>query len=393
MTTSFFPPQRTLMGPGPSDVSPRVLGALGRPTIGHLDPLFVQLMDEIKELLQYAFQTSNELTLPVSAPGSAGMETCFVNLLSPGDKVIVCQNGVFGGRMKENVERCGATAVMVEDAWGEPVSVAKASAAFDEHPDASVLAFVHAETSTGARSDAAALCKLAADRGALSIVDTVTSLGGIEVLVDAWGADAVYSGTQKCLSCVPGISPVTLSARAVDRIQNRSHRVQSWFLDMQLVMGYWGGSSKRAYHHTAPVNDLYALHEALVMLREEGLEAAHARHLRNHRSLVAGLEAMGLSMAVAPEHRLPQLNSVLIPEGVDDAAVRSALLNEFDLEIGAGLGALAGKTWRIGLMGYSSNERNVKYCLNSLESVLTRQGAGIAAGKAVEAAQGALDAA
>ena len=387
MASSFYPPQRTLMGPGPSDVSARVLGALSRPTIGHLDPLFVQLMDEIKVLLQYAFQTTNELTLPVSAPGSAGMEACFVNLLSPGDKVIVCQNGVFGGRMKENVERCGATAIMVEDTWGEPVSVDKVIAAFDEHPDTCVLAFVHAETSTGVRSDAATLCKLATERNALSIVDAVTSLGGIELLVDEWGADAVYSGTQKCLSCIPGISPVTFSPRAVDRIQGRQHKVQSWFLDMQLIMGYWGANTKRAYHHTAPVNDLYALHESLLMLREEGLEAAQRRHRRNHEALVAGLEAMGLAMAVAAEHRLPQLNSVLIPAGVDDAAVRTTLLEEFDLEIGAGLGDLAGKTWRIGLMGFASNERNVVYCLNALEAVLDQQDASINSGKALPAAR------
>ena len=386
MSRSFYPPQRTLMGPGPSDVSPRVLGALARPTIGHLDPLFVELMDEVKALLQYAFQTDNQLTLPVSAPGSAGMEACFVNLLSPGDKVIVCQNGVFGGRMQENVERCGATAVMVQDDWGQPVSVDKVAAAFDAHPDAAILAFVHAETSTGVRSDAEALCALARERGALSIVDTVTSLGGIELQVDAWGADAVYSGTQKCLSCIPGLSPVTFSPRAVERIQNREHKVQSWFLDMQLVMGYWGGGGKRAYHHTAPVNDVYALHEALLMLQEEGLAAAHARHRHNHEALVAGLEAMGLAMAVAPEHRLPQLNSVLIPDGVDDAAVRTILLREFDLEIGAGLGALAGKTWRIGLMGFASSERNVLYCLAALEAALAREGAPIKAGAAVPAA-------
>ena len=386
MSRSFYPPQRTLMGPGPSDVSPRVLGALARPTIGHLDPLFVELMDEVKALLQYAFQTENQLTLPVSAPGSAGMEACFVNLLSPGDKVIVCQNGVFGGRMQENVERCGATAVMVQDDWGQPVSVDKVAAAFDAHPDAAILAFVHAETSTGVRSDAEALCALARERGALSIVDTVTSLGGIELQVDAWGADAVYSGTQKCLSCIPGLSPVTFSPRAVERIQNREHKVQSWFLDMQLVMGYWGGGGKRAYHHTAPVNDVYALHEALLMLQEEGLAAAHARHRHNHEALVAGLEAMGLAMAVAPEHRLPQLNSVLIPDGVDDAAVRTILLREFDLEIGAGLGALAGKTWRIGLMGFASSERNVLYCLAALEAALAREGAPIKAGAAVPAA-------
>lgn len=391
MTSSFYPPHRTLMGPGPSDVSARVLSALARPTIGHLDPLFVDLMDQIKALLQYAFQTSNELTLPVSAPGSAGMEACFVNLVSPGDTVIVCQNGVFGGRMKENVERCGATAVMVEDSWGEPVSIDKVSAALARHPEASIVAFVHAETSTGVRSDAAALCALASAHGALSIVDTVTSLGGIEVLVDAWGADAVYSGSQKCLSCIPGISPVTFSPRAVERIRNRKHKVQSWFLDMQLIMGYWGGDSKRAYHHTAPVNDLYALHEALLMLQEEGLEAAHQRHRRNHEALVAGLEAMGLAMVVAAEYRLPQLNLVAIPAGVDDAAVRGALLGEFDLEIGAGLGALAGKTWRIGLMGYASNERNVLYCLNALEAVLAGQGANIATGRAIPAARAVFE--
>ena len=391
MTSSFFPPQRTLMGPGPSDVSSRVLGALARPTIGHLDPLFVQLMDEIKSLLQFAFQTNNALTLPISAPGSAGMEACFVNLVSPGDKVIVCQNGVFGGRMKENVERCGGTAIMVEDKWGDPVSLTKVEAAFDNHPDAAILAFVHAETSTGVASNAASLCALAARHDALSIVDAVTSLGGIEVLVDQWGVDAMYSGTQKCLSCVPGLSPVTFSDKAAQRIKNRQHKVQSWFLDMQLVMGYWGGENKRAYHHTAPVNNLYALHESLLMLQEEGLAATQARHWLNHRALVAGLEAMGLSMAVAPNYRLPQLNSVIIPEGVDDAALRAALLNEFDLEIGAGLGGLAGKTWRIGLMGFASNERNVVFCLSAMETILQRQQAPITTGEALRAARLVFD--
>ncbi|MFK7831108.1 MAG: alanine--glyoxylate aminotransferase family protein [Congregibacter sp.] len=375
------------MGPGPSDVSPRVLAALARPTIGHLDPLFVDLMDEIKVLLQYAFQTDNALTLPISAPGSAGMEACFVNLLSPEDTVIVCQNGVFGGRMRENVERCGGTAVMVEDSWGSPVDPGKVEQAFAEHPEASVLAFVHAETSTGTRSDAQALCAIAQKNNALSIVDTVTSLAGIELQVDDWGADAVYSGSQKCLSCVPGISPVTFGPRAVERIQQRDNKVQSWFLDMQLVMGYWGGESKRAYHHTAPVNTLYALHETLVMLRDEGLEHAIVRHRRNHQALVAGLEAMGLTMWVPEEWRLPQLNLVCIPEGVDDARVRGRLLKDFDLEIGAGLGALGGKTWRIGLMGHASRERNVVLCLNALEATLQQEGIALSAGAALRAAE------
>ena len=372
MTKSFYPPVRTLMGPGPSDVSPRVLGALARPTIGHLDPLFVELMDDVKRLLQYVFQTNNALTIPISAPGSAGMEAAFVNLVSPGDTVIVCQNGVFGGRMKENVERCGATAIMVHDRWGDPVDPNKVSEAFQAHPDANLLAFVHAETSTGVRSDAQTLSQIAKDHGALVIADTVTALAGIDLQVDNWGIDVAYSGTQKCLSCVPGIAPITFSPAAVARIENRRTKVQSWFLDMQLVMGYWGGNSKRAYHHTAPVNAMYALHEALLMVEEEGLEQAFARHQQHHTTLVEGLEAMGLGMAVAPEYRLPQLNSVFIPEGVDDAAVRKQLLEAFNLEIGAGLGELAGKQWRIGLMGYACNDVNVTRCLTALGVVLGR---------------------
>ncbi|WP_202410265.1 alanine--glyoxylate aminotransferase family protein [Pseudomaricurvus sp. HS19] len=386
MTSSFHPPVRTLMGPGPSDVNPRILEALSRPTIGHLDPQFVALMDDIKRLLQFAFQTSNELTLPVSAPGSAGMEACFVNLLEPGDKVIVCQNGVFGGRMKENVERCGAEAIMVMDDWGMPVDPAKVEAALKANPDAKVLAFVHAETSTGAYSDAHRLCALAKEHGCLSIVDTVTSLGGIEVDVDGWGADAVYSGTQKCLSCVPGIAPVTFSPRAAEVIRNRRTAVQSWFLDMNLIMGYWGGNTKRAYHHTAPVNAMYALHESLIILEAEGLQASWQRHALNHKALATGLNAMGLEITVDESHCLPQLNSVAIPDGVDDAAVRSQLLNNYQLEIGAGLGALAGKVWRIGLMGYGSSQKNVLFCLQALESTLAGMGAKIHTGVAAAAA-------
>ncbi len=382
--TSFLPPVRTLMGPGPSDVHPRILEALSRPTIGHLDPKFVEMMEEVKSMLQYAFQTKNELTIAVSAPGSAGMETCFVNLLEAGDKAIVCQNGVFGGRMKENVERLGATAVMVEDEWGKTVDLNKVEDALKANPDAKVLAFVHAETSTGASSDAKALCELARKYDCLTIVDAVTSLGGSELRVDDWGIDAIYSGTQKCLSCTPGISPVSMSEKAVAAIKARKTPVQSWFLDLNLVMGYWGKNAKRAYHHTAPVNAMYSLHEALVMLQDEGLENAWKRHMDNHLALRAGLEAMGLEFVVAEDHRLPQLNSVTIPEGVDDAEVRGRLLNEFNLEIGAGLGALAGKVWRIGLMGHSSRAENIMLCLAALEAVL---GDKVNTGVALAAAQ------
>ena len=369
-SSTFYPPVRTLMGPGPSDVSPRVLAASARPTIGHLDPLFVGLMDDVKRQLQYAFQTHNELTIPLSAPGSAGMEAAFVNLVECGDKVIVCQNGVFGGRMKENVERCGATPIMVMDRWGDPVDPEKLEAAIQAHPDAKVVAFVHAETSTGVRSDAQTLCHLAKSAGMLVIMDAVTSLAGIELKADDWGADVVYSGTQKCLSGLPGISPITFSNDAVAAIKARKHKVQSWFLDMNLIMGYWGEGTKRSYHHTAPVNAVYALHEALLMLEEEGLEASFARHKANHLSLANGLSQLGLELAVAEAWRLPQLNSVLIPEGVDDAEVRSRLLNEFDLEVGAGLGELAGKQWRIGLMGTSSSSVNINRCLTAFETVL-----------------------
>jgi len=377
------------MGPGPSDVNPRILEAMSRPTIGHLDPVFVSMMEEMKSLLQYAFQTKNELTLPVSAPGSAGMETCFVNLVEPADEVIVCQNGVFGGRMKENVERCGAKAIMVEDDWGKPVDLNKLEEALKANPRAGIVAFVHAETSTGAQSDAAAIARLAHAHDCLVIADTVTSLGGTPLKVDEWGIDAIYSGTQKCLSCVPGLSPVSFGERAVERIKARKSRVQSWFLDLNLVMGYWGGGAKRAYHHTAPINTLYALHESLVILQEEGLENAWVRHQKNHDALKAGIEAMGLSFFVEEAHRLPQLNAVTVPEGVDEAAVRTTLLNEYSLEIGAGLGPMAGKIWRIGLMGFASNQKNVLFCLSALDSVLSGMGAGIDSGKAVAAARAA----
>ena len=385
---SFHPPVRTLMGPGPSDVNPRVLAAMGAPTIGHLDPEFVKLMDQIKLMLQYAFKTSNRLTIPVSGPGSAGMECCFVNLLEPGDKAIVCQNGVFGGRMKENVERCGATAILVQDTWGEPVDPQKVEAALKANPDTKLLAFVHAETSTGACSDVKTLVALGHQYGCLVLVDSVTGLGGVELEVDAWGIDAIYSGSQKCLSCPPGLSPVSFGERALEAIQHRKTKVQSWFLDMQLVMAYWAGDASRTYHHTAPVNSMYGLHESLVLLCEEGLEQSWARHAWHHQALAAGVEAMGLQFVVRQDARLPQLNTITVPAGVNEALIRQRLLQDYSLEIGSGLGALAGKVWRIGLMGESACKSNVLLCLGALDAVLTTMKAPINQGAAVTAALG-----
>lgn len=367
---SFQPPERLLLGPGPSDVPRRVLDALARPTIGHLDPAFVAMMDEVKELLRGAFLTRNALTIPISAPGSAGMEAAFVNLIEPGDRVIVCQNGVFGGRMRENVLRIGATPIMVQDAFGTPVDLDKVDAALRANPGVKALAFVHAETSTGVESDAAALCRMAHEHGALAIVDAVTSLGGIPLRVDEWGADAVYSGSQKCLSAPPGLSPFTMSEAAVTALKARKTPVQSWFLDLSLVMNYWQGAGARSYHHTAPINMLYGLHEALLILHEEGLEQSWARHRRNHELLRDGLQRMGLELLVAPSARLPQLNAVKVPAGVDEAGVRRRLLDVHGIEIGAGLGELAGKIWRIGLMGSSSNPRNVERVLGALAECL-----------------------
>jgi alanine-glyoxylate transaminase/serine-glyoxylate transaminase/serine-pyruvate transaminase len=357
---------------------------MARPTIGHLDPAFVEFMDELNELLRYALQTKNVVTLPISAPGSAGMECCLVNLLEPGDKIVIASNGVFGGRMLEIARRCGANPVAVEFEWGTPVDPGKVEDALKAHPDAVALAFVHSETSTGVRSDAQTLCKLARQYDCLGIVDAVTSLGGIELRVDDWGIDAIYSGTQKCLSAPPGLSPVSFNEAAMAKVKSRktppqswflkSRKTppQSWFLDMNLLTGYWGPGAKRAYHHTAPVNSLYALDEALRILKREGLENAWSRHTQNHLKLRDGLEAMGLEFYVEPEYRLPQLNAVKVPDGVDEAGVRSILLNEFNLEIGAGLGPLAGKIWRIGLMGASSTEKHVELCLGALKAALEK---------------------
>lgn len=367
---SFIPPQRILMGPGPSNVHPRVLEAMARATIGHLDPEFINLMDEIKELLKYAFQTKNEVTFAVSGPGSVGMETCLVNLVQPGSKVLVCINGVFGGRMKSIVERCGAEAVVINMPWGRAIDSQLFEDTLKNNKGISVCSFVHAETSTGAKSDIKILTEIAHNHNCLVIADTVTSLGGIPLLIDEWNIDVSYSGSQKCLSCPPGLSPVTLNDRAVEFIKKRKTPVQSWFMDLNLVLGYWGGNIKRAYHHTAPINSLYALHESLLILKEEGIENSWKRHKSNGERLVQELEKIGLKPFVKEDERLPELTSVSIPEGIDESKVRMSLLNDYNIEIGAGLGELAGKVWRIGLMGYSSNEENINACVSALKEII-----------------------
>jgi len=370
--TSFIPPNRILMGPGPSNVHPRVLDAMARPTIGHLDPKFIDLMDEIKELLKYAFQTNNEVTFAVSGPGSVGMETCLVNLVESGAKVLVCINGVFGGRMKSIVERCGAEAIVLNMPWGSAIDPQLFDDTLKKNKSISVCSFVHAETSTGAKSDIKTLTNIAHKYNCLVIADTVTSLAGIPLLIDEWNIDVAYSGSQKCLSCPPGLSPVTFNERAIEFIKQRKTPVQSWFMDLNLILSYWSGSSKRAYHHTAPINSLYALHESLLILKEEGIENSWKRHKTNGEKLVSELDKIGLKPFVKEDERLPQLTSVSVTEGVDEAKVRMSLLNEYGIEIGAGLGELAGKVWRIGLMGYSSNEKNINSCVRALRDLLQK---------------------
>lgn len=384
---SFIPPRRILMGAGPTEIPARVLSATARPTLGHLDPAFVGMMEEVKDLLRYAFRTKNEMTFPVSAPGSAGMEICFVNLIEAGDKVVVCRNGVFGDRMRENVERLGAEAIMVDAEWGKPVQIDKLADTLKANPGVKAVAFVHAETSTGVQSDAAEICALVEAHGALTIVDTVTSLGGSSVCVDEWGADAVYSGTQKCLAAPPGLAPVTFSDRAIATVRARKTPVQSWFLDLSLILGYWDGNGAgRSYHHTAPVNALYGLHEALVMLKEEGLVESWMRHRDNHEILKAGIETMGLEFLVDEDHRLPQMNTVVVPEGIDEAALRCEMMERHGIDIGAGLGPLAGKILRIGLMGQAVRLENIMKLLSGLETALIRQGMDLKRGEAIRKA-------
>lgn len=381
-------PQRVLLGPGPSNVHPRVLAALATPLVGHLDPAFIGLMEETKTLLRQTFLTANALTVPISATGSAGMEACLVNLLEPGDTAIIGVNGVFGTRMADIVRRCGAHAVAVEAPWGRIIEPDAIAAALRAHPGAKLVGLVHAETSTGAWQPVEAIGRLVRDAGALLVLDTVTSLGGLPVRIDDWLVDACYSGTQKCLSCPPGLAPLTFGERALAALRARRAPVQSWYLDLTMIAQYWG--DERVYHHTAPVSMNYALLEALRLVHEEGLEARWARHKRHHRALRAGLEAIGLALAAQEGHQLWSLNCVTIPAGVEDLAVRRALLEEFGIEIGGGLGPMKGQVWRVGLMGESSTAANVLLVLHALERVLPRAGYALKEGAAVAAAAAML---
>lgn len=357
------------MGPGPSDAHPRVLRAMAAPLMGHLDPEFVRMMDEVKSMVQQTLLTGNQLTFVVSAPGSAGMETCLVNLLEPGEECIICINGVFGGRMVDIAERCGAKVHKVEVEWGKVVEPADLKKALDKCPKPKLVALVHAETSTGALQPLEEISDLVHDAGALLVVDAVTSYCGMPLRVDEWNIDALYSGTQKCLSAPPGLSPVTFSKAAVKALDERKTKVQSWFLDLTMVKNYWAGA-KRAYHHTAPVSSIYALHEALNLVLEEGLENRWARHRKVHEYLKSKLESMGFRYLVDEANRLPNLNSVFLPEGVDEAKLRRELLEHYNIEVGGGLGAFAGKIWRIGIMGESCTHNHVNMLVGALEELM-----------------------
>ncbi len=377
------PSPRLLLGPGPSDVHPRVLTAMATPLLGHLDPQFLEILNETQEMLRQVFRTKNALTFPVSGTGMAGMEACVVNLIEPGDRMLVCINGVFGQRMADVAQRAGAVVTSIERPWGQVFDLEQIRDAV-KRVRPKVVGIVHAETSTGAWQPIAGLGDLCHESDALLLLDTVTSLGGVPVGVDAWGVDAVYSGTQKCLSCPPGLAPVSFSPRAVEAIHRRKTKVQSWYLDMTMVMRYW--AEERFYHHTAPITMVYALREALRIVLEEGLEARFARHLRNHRALKAGLAALGVRYIPVEGHQLPELNAVFLPAGADDLATRKRLLSEFGIEIGGGLGEFKGKAWRIGLMGYNALPRNVLLFLAALEQCLQGQGLKITPGASVGAA-------
>lgn len=372
MYNDLNPGKRILMGPGPSDVHPRVLKAMSTPLVGHLDPDFLVIMNETREMLKEVFQTKNELTIALSGTGSAGMEACLVNLLEPGDKAVVCINGLFAERMVDIVKRCGAEPLIIQGEWGNIIEPEEVKKVLTNTSKVKLLAIVHAETSTGVRQPLEEISRLAKEAGALFVVDAVTSLAGIPVETDKWKVDAIYSGTQKCLSCPPGLAPVSFSETAIQSLAKRTSLIRSWYLDIQMLQSYWG--KERYYHHTAPINMIYALREALRMVLEEGLEQRFRRHQLHSRALVTGLEAMGLEMIAPSRYRLPELNAVYIPEGIDDIVIRKALLNEYGIEIGGGLGKFKGKAWRIGLMGYSCSRDNVMLFLSALENILQNQG-------------------
>lgn len=377
------PPVRILMGPGPSDIHPRVLEAISKPTVGHLDPYYLQTMDAMQIMLRDLFRTQNEMTFAISATGSAGMEATVVNLVEPGDPVVVCVNGVFGTRMADVAQRAGAEVTTIERPWGEVFTVDDLKEVLAK-AQPKLVGIVMAETSTGAAQPVAEISDLVHEAGAMLLVDAVTALGGMPVEVDRWNIDAIYSGSQKCLSCPPGLAPVSFSQRAVEVALNRQTKIQSWYLDISMLANYWG--SDRAYHHTAPINMSYALYEAVRIILEEGLENCFERHLNNHLALKAGLAALGIDYTAQKGHQLPMLNAVRVPEGVDDATVRRDLLNRFGIEIGGGLGAFKGKVWRIGLMGYASRQTNVLLLLSALEQLLAEQGAQFEHGASIAAA-------
>ncbi|MSQ22264.1 MAG: alanine--glyoxylate aminotransferase family protein [Dehalococcoidia bacterium] len=384
----FHPPARILMGAGPSNVNPRVLHAMTAPLLGHLDPDFIRVMDDVREMLRIVFQTTNVTTLPISGTGSAGMEAALVNILEPGDTVVVGINGYFADRISQIATRCGATVHIVNAPWGHPLDPKAMEAEVKKHPKVKVVAMVHAETSTGVQNPVAEIAQIAHRHGALALVDTVTSLGGIEVAIDRWGVDVCYSGTQKCLGCPPGLAPITFGPRAEEVLKSRKTPVQSWYLDVTLLRSYW--SENRAYHHTAPISMIYGLREGLRVVLEEGLEARFQRHSRNAQALWAGLEALGLRLFAQEGVRLPTLTAVHIPDGVSDTQVRSALLRQYNIEIAGGLGPVAGKIWRIGLMGENAKPSNVVTLLSALEEILPKMGYEVAKGEGVAAAQRAL---
>jgi len=382
----LIPPTRILMGPGPSDIHPRVLNAIGRDTVGHLDPYYLETMNNLQEMLRKVFKTENELTMAISATGSAGMETTVVNVIEPGDKMLVCINGVFGMRMADVAERAGAEVLTAERPWGEVFTVNDLQSIIEsEKPK--VVGIVMAETSTGACQPLKEISDLIHANGGLLLVDAVTSLGGMNVEVDQWGIDVIYSGSQKCLSCPPGLAPISFSPAAVEALNNRKTKVRSWYLDLSMLANYW--SEDRVYHHTAPINMTYALYEALRVILEEGLENCFARHMSNHLALKAGLNALGFDYNADPNHQLPMLNAVKIPDGVDDATIRGGLLNRFGIEIGGGLGAFKGKVWRIGIMGHAARQNNVLTFLAALEQLLAENGYEFSAGSSIAAANAA----